>query len=45
MYVPVSGQVVITITLTEELEEEAVLEQIAALLDANHATYTWEGPE
>lgn len=32
----------ITIEVTEELEEEAVLEQIEALLEACHANFTWE---
>jgi len=34
----------IRVQLTPALEEAEVLEQIEALLDDNHAEYTWEGP-
>lgn len=35
-------RVVITIEVDEALEEEGVLEEIEAILEAAHATFTWE---
>lgn len=38
-------KVVITIEVTEAIEEEGLLEEIEALLEANHAEFTWEETE
>lgn len=38
-------RVVITIEVTEDIEEEGLLEEIEALLEAKHAVFTWEDAE
>lgn len=38
-------KVIITIEVTEAIEEEGLLEEIEALLESNHADFTWEEEE
>ncbi len=38
-------KVIITIEVTEAIEEEGLLEEIEALLEAAHADFTWEDGE